>query len=379
MTVAPTDLGPGDTGRFAALARRSIEIVLSNQAPTGAYLASPNFSVYHYSWLRDGAFIADALSRAGHSESAALFFDWCRGVIEARIDRIDDLVLRHLQGEPISQDELLHTRYTTDGKEAQGEWTNHQLDGYGAWLWGLDRHLSRSTERDNPGLVERFTPAVQATASYLNAFWSLPCYDCWEEYPNQVHVATLAAVAAGLRVAAKWPTIPPAVQAKSTEAVAEIDVVVRQQGVRDGHLVKWLGGRDVDASLLFCAIPYGMFAPDDPLMAATNAEISRQLVHGGTYRHANDTYFGGGEWVLLTALHGSYLAAIGDREGALAKLRWIADQASDDGWLPEQVSDELLYPDRFDEWTQKWGPVASPLLWSHAMYLNLYRELCNER
>ena len=37
--------------------------------------------------------------------------------------------------------------------------------------------------------------------------------------------------------------------------------------------------------------------------------------------------------------------------------------------MPEQVSDRLLHPDRFDEWAQRWGPPADPLLWSNAMYL----------
>jgi hypothetical protein len=27
------------------------------------------------------------------------------------------------------------------------------------------------------------------------------------------------------------------------------------------------------------------------------------------------------------------------------------------------------------QWLQAWGPVASPLLWSHAMYLTLAPEL----
>jgi hypothetical protein len=38
--------------------------------------------------------------------------------------------------------------------------------------------------------------------------------------------------------------------------------------------------------------------------------------------------------------------------------------------LPEQTG-ELLRPDRYRPWVEKWGEPASPLLWSHAMYLTL--------
>ena len=376
MTEAGQGMGQTGSDRLAGLAERSVEIILANQASTGAYVASPNFQVYGYSWLRDGAFIADAMSRAGHLESASAFFDWCRRVVEARVERIDDLVRRHQAGESIKEHEYLHIRYTVGGDETSDEWWNHQLDGYGAWLWGLGGHLARST-RDAE--AERFTLAVEATARYLIAFWDLPCYDCWEENGDQIHVATLAAVAAGLRVAAQWPGVSAEVRSSAETVVAAIETRVREQGTLDGHLVKWLGGRDIDASLLFCAIPYGLFTPEDPLMQATVVELSNQLVDDGMHRHIHDTFFGGGEWVLLTAILGSYMVAVGNRDGARAKLQFVVDQATDDGWLPEQVSTHLLHPEHLEEWQQRWGPVATPLLWSHAMYLNLYRELNQKR
>ena len=362
----------GRADRLAALAERSVGVILGNQAPSGAYLASPNFPVYRYSWLRDGSFIADAMSRAGYRESASAFFDWCRRVVEARVDQIDALVRRRAAGETIEGQEYLHTRYSIDGEEGEAEWWNHQLDGYGAWLWALGAHRGRAPEGHD---AERFAPAVEATARYLTTFWTVPCYDCWEENGDQIHVATLAAIASGLRVAAGWPGVAAAAREASERAAAAIGEAVRRQGTLDGHLVKWLGGREVDASLLFCAIPYRLLDPDHPVMKATVAQLTRDLVHEGIYRNREDTFFGGGEWVLLTALLGSYLAAVGDAAGARGMLEWVAKQADDNGWLPEQVSTHLLHPERFEEWERRWGPVARPLLWSHAMYLNLYREL----
>jgi GH15 family glucan-1,4-alpha-glucosidase len=355
------------------LARRSGEIIVANQAPSGAYLAAPSFPVYRYAWLRDGAFTADAMSRAGHGSSATAFFEWCRFVIERRADRITELVRRREAGEAIKLADFLHTRYTAAGEETDAEWWNHQLDGYGAWLWALGAHRDRGSTDADP---RRFASAVDATARYLIAFWDHPCYDSWEEHGDQVHVATLAAIAAGLRVAARWPGVSPAVAEKASEIVDAIRARVDAEGVRDGHLVKWLTGSDLDANLLFCAVPFRLFAPDEPVMRETVTALETVgLAHGGVHRHLADVFYGGGEWVLLSALLGSYYVAIGDLDTARAQREWVAAQADADDLLPEQVSGHVLHPEHVTEWLARWGPVARPLLWSHAMFLNLDADL----
>jgi GH15 family glucan-1,4-alpha-glucosidase len=67
--------------------------------------------------------------------------------------------------------------------------------------------------------------------------------------------------------------------------------------------------------------------------------------------------------------------ALGDRPAAEAILAWVATTAADDGELPEQVDHHLLAPERRQEWIDRWGSVASPLLWSHGMFLRLRAEL----
>ena len=366
-----TTSGPS---RLAELARRSRRVILDNQAASGAYLAAPNFPVYRYGWLRDGAFVADAVSRSGEAASATAFLDWCRSLVERRIDVITALLARRAGGEEIGLDEFLHTRYTLAGVEADEAWWNHQLDGYGAWLWALGAHSQRGRL---DGDLARFRPAVEATARYLVAFWDHPCYDAWEEHGDRVHVSTLAAIIAGLRVAADWPAIAPGVADDATATIGRIHQRVWTDGVRDGHLVKWLGGTDLDANLLFCALPYRLLEPEEPLMRATVAALTASgLAHdGAVHRHLADDFYGGGEWLLLAALLGSYHAAVGNEDVARAQLAWVAAQADADGDLPEQVSTHLLHPDRLPEWEARWGAIARPLVWSHAMFLNLYHDL----
>jgi len=54
-----------DLASLKGLYAASLRVILEGQAATGAYIASPNFPVYKYSWFRDGSFIANAMSIAG--------------------------------------------------------------------------------------------------------------------------------------------------------------------------------------------------------------------------------------------------------------------------------------------------------------------------
>lgn len=360
-----------DAARLRTLARRSVAVIRAGQAASGAYIASPNFPVYHYSWLRDGAFIADAMSRAGEIASAEAFFGWCARILEARRDRIEALIERRRAGATIDTDEFLHARYTFDGQETGEEWTDFQLDGYGAWLWALDEHRRRHGRS-----IEPFASGAALSARYVAAFWDHPSYDWWEEHPDHRHTSTLAAIHAGLRAAGRWPEQPPELRAETARTATAIRETVMTDARRLGHLPKWLGGDTVDASLIAVATPFAMLAVDDPLMVATVDMIEAELVHaGGVHRYALDTYYGGGEWLLLTALLGWHQARTGRTNEAMAQLESVARHATPEGDLPEQVNDHLVAPETERIWLERWGPVATPLLWSHAMYLTLALEL----
>jgi GH15 family glucan-1,4-alpha-glucosidase len=360
-----------DAARLRTLARQSVAVIRAGQAPSGAYIASPDFPVYHYSWLRDGAFIADAMSRAGEIASAEAFFGWCAGVLVERRERVERLLARRAAGEPIPTSDFLHTRYTLDGRESEAEWENFQLDGYGAWLWALDEHRKRHGRS-----IEPFVAGAALSAAYVAAFWTHPSYDWWEEHAVERHTSTLAAIHAGLRAAERWPELPAALRSSAGHAASEMAELVHADAARLGHLPKWLGGDTVDASLIAVATPFAMLAVDDPLMVATVEAIEAELVHaGGVHRYALDTYYGGGEWLLLAALLGWYRARSGRTAEALAELEWVARHATPEGDLPEQVNDHLLAPETERMWLERWGPIATPLLWSHAMYLTLALEL----
>ena len=148
-----------------------------------------------------------------------------------------------------------------------------------------------------------------------------------------------------------------------------------------GHFVKFPDSPAVDASLLALAVPYGVVAPDDPIMLKTVEQIEATILHGrGLHRYAKDSYYGGGAWILLTAWLGWYyaelLAARPDLEAGLKQKiqtcqTWIESRAMDKLYLPELVSENLNFPAYLSTWKNRWGDIASPLLWSHANYIIL--------
>jgi GH15 family glucan-1,4-alpha-glucosidase len=363
-------LDADERARIAALVRHSVSVIESNQSATGAYPASPNFPVYRYCWFRDGAFIADAMSRRGRHQSADAFFAWCARVVVARADRIDALIERRARGDHIAPEEFLPCRYTLDGRESTEEWWEFQLDGYGTWLWSLDQHAERGGNQ-----AELYAPAIELTVRYLTNFWDEPCYDWWEEHPEHRHTSTLASLYGGLEAAARWSFLSEDLRLTARQVAHEIRARVLDEGVHHGHLSKWLGEDGLDASLVACATPFRLFAPDEPLMVETVASLERELAHGGVHRYSDDTYFGGGEWLLLAAFLGWHYLEQGRVGDACSQLRWVVAQAAQNGDLPEQVTGHMLAPGSYGLWVERWGPIATPLLWSHAMFVTLAVEL----
>jgi isomaltose glucohydrolase len=212
-------------------------------------------------------------------------------------------------------------RYRLDGSPDTSDWPHRQLDGLGLWVWALRGHVERHS------VESRWDDAADLTARWLRAHWCDPCTDWWEEREG-LHAATLASIWAGVG---------------GDELRAAVDATHER----------------LDGSHAFL-VALGLAGADHL------ERIERAL---GYHRHADDEYYGGGEWLLLAAFTGWARVECG--LDATAQLEWIEAHATADGELPEQVQDSLLHSDRYRPWVDKWGPPPQPLLWSHAMYLTL--------
>lgn len=340
----------------------SVEVILKGQSPHGAYVASPTFSQYGFGWLRDGAYVALAMDAVGQHDSAAKFHRWVCAVVLREAPTIEKIIATLDSGVIPPQDQMLPTRYALDGNRepaAMENWPNFQLDGYGTWLFALASHLDKAaTEIDKA--------AVRLAARYLAATWTLPCYDYWEEFGDRKHTSTLAAIAAGLNAAGRVLD-----DAQFLEVANKVRTFIEDNCVVDGAFVKGPEDSRVDASLLSLSTPFNLFSPDDPRMRATVTRIRTELSSpsGGIRRYIGDDYFGGSPWVLLTAWLGWHLRRDGDEEGFEQARRWVEAQAGPQGHLPEQLVTEPQLAEYVEQWVERWGTVADPLLWSHAKYL----------
>jgi GH15 family glucan-1,4-alpha-glucosidase len=282
----------------------------------------------------------------------------------------------------------LRARWTLDGERDNSEWPNYQPDGYGAWLWALDEHIRRTGDLD---LWEESREIAEYVVSCISQVWLMPSSDCWEENPEKVHTSTLACIGGGVEKIAR--------RMCDEQGLALADTIkdyVLRHGVFNGRLAKFCSnerqgeqwppeecthagpsiGDSVDASLLWAALPYGLFDVNNPLIVRTVSAIERSLVsEQGVHRYATDTYYGGGLWLIHTAWLGWYYCETADLEKALECLAWMEGQATEDYCLPEQVSRDLIDPTLYEPWVACWGLSANPLLWSHAMYLILHRAL----
>jgi GH15 family glucan-1,4-alpha-glucosidase len=218
-------------------------------------------------------------------------------------------------------------RYTLDGEPEPSEWPKLQIDGLGLFLGALRRR----------GHASRWDEAATVVTRWLEHHWSEPCVDWWEEREG-IHAATLWCVGNGLGS----------------------DEIKREALARAGDRV--------DGSLLFIGTPEIVARVEESL-----------LVDGGVHRHVDDDYYGGGQWLLLTAMLGLAYVDHGRIEDARACLDWIEAHAAPNGDLPEQSQDHLLRPDSYEPWVERWGAPPSPLLWSHAMYLRLHHALRDRR
>jgi GH15 family glucan-1,4-alpha-glucosidase len=327
--------------------------------------------------LRDGAFCAVALDRVGCHKAAARFHDWVAArVLENRpaMRRAVDAVA---EGRTPLPDDHLPCRFTSEGLSPTGDgWGTFQMDGPGLWLWALRIHVGAHGTRCR--LEHQVAPAALLTAEYVAALWRQPSFDAWEEHGDRLATSTLAACLAGLRAAQHLGIGPRGV----SQAVLAIQAELAARGQRMGYLPRSDTDDAIDGSILWCGPFLGVFKPEDPLWQATLRRVESDLVdqEGGVHRYAGDDFYGGGQWPVLTAALGlSYLrrGQVDDIGRARRCADWMERQRTAAGELPEQVGSHLLHPERRAAWEASWGPVATPLSWSHAMAV-LFRGALDE-
>lgn len=345
------------------LLQYSVSVILRHQLPSGAYPACPTMPDYQFCWFRDSSFIAHSMLLYGESQSAGAFHSWAARTILHFEPAARHAMADFKDAKAPNHHEILRARYTYEGGKGPDEWPEFQLDGLGTWLWALKAYADAGNT-----LTDEMRHAAAFVADYLAVLWPSPCHDLWEEAGDRVHTYTLAAIYGGLQAAADLLRRPDL----QTAAEAVRAYVLHKLVTADGRFMKSVGNPIVDASLLGLATPYRLVAPGDPLMVATVKQIETDIYAAGfgVHRYRGDVYYGGGAWLLLAAWLGWYDSEVGNISRTAQILSDIEHHATVSRDLPEQVVPPMLADaSHYDYWVKVRGPIATPLLWSHAMYL----------
>ena len=378
--------------------RRSLLVITTQCDRGGAILAANDSDIswghndhYSYVWMRDAAFVCDAMDRAGFPEITKRFIHFAHDVIK------EDGYFLHKYNPDGSLASLWHP-WVRDGKPQ----LPIQEDETALVVWLLARHFERTRDLDLIRAV--YKRLVIQPAEFLFAFRDpatglpLPSFDMWEERQG-VFTFTCCAVVAALEAAASLADLfnDQERRERYTSAAGEIrQAMVKhlwiesEQRFARGLIVR---GEDlvldptVDAST-FGTFYLGTFPTASAMVEGTMRAVRDRLrVHtdvGGIARYEGDAYHRisgetdrvpGNPWILCTLWLAEYAVAraqtVADLQDALDLVRWAHSKATQSLLLPEQVNPYDGQP-----------LSVSPLTWSHAQlvsvlhgYLNSLRRL----
>ena len=373
------------------LYRRSLLIIRTQCDNDGAVLAANDSDIqwghndsYSYMWGRDGAFVCDAVDRAGFPEITRRFLHFVHDVIK------DDGYLLH--------------KYNPDGSLASSwhPWIRNgkpqlpiQEDETALVVWLVRRHYERT--RDLELLRSVYRRLVLQPAEFMMRFRDpqsglpMPSFDLWEERQG-VFTFTCAAVSAGLAAAAEIANVFNEQERRAlyANAAAEVrEAMVRHLWIEEerrfarGLIVRGEEldlDKTVDAST-FAVSFLNIFPASSAFVGGTMEAIRERLwvqtEVGGVARYEGDAYHRiseeesgrvpGNPWLICTLWQAEYTIAratsVAELQSALDLVRWALSKALPSLVLPEQI-------DPYDG-----QPLSvSPLTWSHAQVISVIRS-----
>ncbi len=279
---------------------------------------------WRYVWPRDSALAASALARTGHTADAERIVGFLQ------------------QAQPESG--LFQARYLPDGSgvpDARGV----ELDGLGWSLWAMAQLAAELPENDRTAFVQRHRRLVdrstKAALVSIDNPSSLPppSADYWEVKETKLTLATAAVLCAGLESGAQLYRILGEVDAAehAASAARRLRAAIGAAFGKNGY-PRRLGGRSdsTDLGVDFLLPPVGATVDPTVVQAWEQAPslMSRPaggLAPGGSWRRD------GVSWTNVTASRAMTAAYLGERDEALARLRWLDQHRTAAGSLPEKV------------------------------------------
>jgi glucoamylase len=382
LTVLPKDI--------ERLFKRSLLLMRAHVDSHGGFLASLDSDTlqihrdtYSYIWPRDGAMAALAFDNAGFPDVSTMFFQFCDKVIS------DEGFFQHKYLPDTSLGSTWHALIDTAGQLQ----LPIQEDETALVLYALWKHYQKHGNLEFIGKV--YDRLVVKAADFLmdhrdlNTGLPKPTFDEWEERVG-VFTSTVASVCAALEAAAKFAKVFYDSNRQDVLSQAHADVKAAMiKYLYDPELGRFIKGiypdgtRDttIDSSVSTIFACNVLDASDLMVKNTMNALIQQLSVKteiGGLARYKNDQYrrvslqTPGNPWFISTLrLARWYIAAavsIEELKKGMELIKWAAKNALSSGALAEQLNPYTGEP-----------ISATPLLWSHAEFVNAVCEYLNKR
>ena len=362
--------------------KRSLLIIKAHTDRRGSIIASADSSVYNYGrdyyaycWPRDGAYAIWPLIKLGFRDEAKAFFDFCVRVAHQRG------YLQHKFQPDGSFGSSWHPLIHDHHKELA-----IQEDETAIVLYMLAEYVKYSDDQQYfLKIYNQFVkPASDFLAYFVDKETGLPhaSYDLWEEkflttsYTCFLVVAALKRMAElGQKLAADQEAVRWTLRAESISGNLAKLFDQKQQHYLKGFYLPESGQlrRDhtLDSSSMYGALKFGG-ATQAVALQATVVALEQQLLepNSGLSRYQDDHYllndqrYPGNPWFICSFWLAQYYLSQQQRSQALNLLDWAENHMTDSGLMSEQIA---------AGGHQQVG--VSPLVWSHAEYIQTLLEL----